>query len=76
MPACKIMSRTLMALGAALITAATMPVAANAQAVDFLWGGDNEWFLPQAKECAPANAEFREIPHFESLQLACVRSTK
>jgi lipoprotein-anchoring transpeptidase ErfK/SrfK len=43
MPACKIMSRTLMALAAALITAAAMPVAANAQAVDFLWGGDNEW---------------------------------
>jgi lipoprotein-anchoring transpeptidase ErfK/SrfK len=37
------MSRTLMALAAALITAAAMPVAANAQAVDFLWGGDNEW---------------------------------
>ena len=42
MPACKMMSRTLMALAAALITAAAMPVAANAQAVDFLWGGDNE----------------------------------
>jgi lipoprotein-anchoring transpeptidase ErfK/SrfK len=43
MPARKIMSRTLVALGAALITAAAMPVTAHAQAVDFLWGGGNEW---------------------------------
>jgi len=39
----KVMSRTLAVLGASLVMAAALPGAANAQLVDFLWGGDSEW---------------------------------
>lgn len=39
----KVMSRTLAVLGASLVMAAALPAAANAQLVDFLWGGDSEW---------------------------------